>query len=105
LIFVKTYVVIARQQERGRGMSNKQDRWKGIAWMLAISAQGGLMVALPVVGGLALGYWLDIQFGTLPWITLILTLIGAMSGPVLLHRWALSAVKRRMEGKEDKEIS
>ncbi|HID89220.1 MAG TPA: AtpZ/AtpI family protein [Anaerolineales bacterium] len=86
-------------------MSNKKYRWGDISWMLAISAQGGLMVAMPVVVGLAVGYMLDIHFGTLPWITLVLTLIGAMSGPVLLHRWTLSAVKRRMEEKEDEETS
>lgn len=63
------------------------------------------MVALPVVIGLALGYWLDSQFGTLPWITLVLTLIGAMLGPVLLYRWVMSVVQRRMEEKQDEENS
>jgi F0F1-type ATP synthase assembly protein I len=86
-------------------MSNKKDKWGDIGWMLAISAQGGLMVAMPVVVGLAVGYMLDRHFGTLPWLTLVLTLIGAMSGPVLLHRWALSAVKRRMEDRQDEETS
>lgn len=77
-------------------MSDLRDRWGDVAWVLAISAQGGLMVALPVVGGLAVGYWLDGLFGTLPWITLGLVLIGAMIGPVLLYRWALTVVNQRV---------
>jgi len=77
--------------------------WRDVPWALATSAQGGLMVALPVVIGLALGYWLDSQFGTLPWITLVLTLIGAMLGPVLLYRWVTSVVQRRTEEKEEKQ--
>lgn len=81
-------------------MSNSHGRWGDITWMLAVSAQGGLMVALPVVVGLGLGYALDRYFGTVPWITLSLTLIGAISGPVLLYRWATAMVKQRMEGRE-----
>ena len=86
-------------------MSDGHSPWRDIAWTLAIGAQGGLMVALPVVGGLALGYFLDSRFGTLPWITLVLTLIGAMAGPVVLYRWVLSVVKQRMERKQDEENS
>jgi hypothetical protein len=33
--------------------------WRDVPWALATSAQGGLLIALPVVAGLALGYWLD----------------------------------------------
>lgn len=79
---------------------SKRVEWKDVPWALATSAQGGLMVALPVVCGLALGYWLDRHFGTLPWITLLLTLIGTAIGPVLLYRWVSSVVKRRMESRE-----
>jgi F0F1-type ATP synthase assembly protein I len=86
-------------------MSDDRGRWGDIAWMLAIGAQGGLMVALPVVGGLALGYLLDRRFGTLPWITLALTLIGAMAGPVVLYRWVLSVVRQRMEKERGEESS
>ena len=79
--------------------------WRDVPWALATSAQGGLLIALPVVAGLALGYWLDGRFGTLPWITLVLTLVGALLGPVLLYRWVMSVVQRRMEGKQDEENS
>jgi ATP synthase protein I len=86
------------------GMSNKRDNWRDIAWVLAIGAQGGLMVALPAVAGLALGFWLDNQFGTLPWLTLICTLIGAMSGPVVLYRWVTNVVKQRVESRMGKQV-
>ncbi|RLG31526.1 hypothetical protein DRN98_06505 [Methanosarcinales archaeon] len=88
-------------------MADKRDKWRDIPWALATSAQGGLMVALPVMGGLALGYWLDMRFGTLPWVTLALTLIGGMLGPVVLYRWVMIVVERRMkderQGKEKSE--
>ncbi|MGD1992678.1 MAG: AtpZ/AtpI family protein [Anaerolineae bacterium] len=85
-------------------MSDKRDNWSDIAWVLAIGAQGGLMVALPAVAGLALGFWLDNQFGTLPWLTLIFTLIGAMSGPVVLYRWVTSVVRERMKSRLGKKV-
>jgi F0F1-type ATP synthase assembly protein I len=75
--------------------------WKDAFWVLALGSQLGLSIALPVVLGLAVGYWLDTRLHTLPWITLILTLIGAVSGPIFAYRWVLSTVRRRFEeGKE-----
>lgn len=84
-------------------MPDKRSKWGDVAWMMAVSAQGGLMIALPVVCGLGLGYALDRYFDTLPWITLVLTLIGAIIGPVLLYRWATSMVRQRMEEKRGEE--
>jgi F0F1-type ATP synthase assembly protein I len=86
-------------------MPGRRSRWGDVAWMLAVSAQGGLMVALPVVCGLGLGYALDRHFGTVPWITLALTLIGAVTGPVLLYRWASSMVRQHVAEKQEKENS
>lgn len=86
-------------------MPDRRGKWGDVAWMLAVSAQGGLMVAMPVVIGLGVGYALDTHFGTLPWITLALTLIGAISGPVLLYRWATALVRQRTAEKKDEESS
>jgi F0F1-type ATP synthase assembly protein I len=80
-------------------MSDRRSNLRDVPWALATSAQGGLMVAAPVIVGLVLGYWLDMTFGTLPWISLGLTLIGAMLGPVFLYKWVTSVVKRRMNSK------
>ena len=85
--------------------SSQKAKYQDSFWALAVGTQGGLMVALPVVVALALGYWLDGQFGTLPWITLVLTLIGAITGPIVLYRWVTQVVKRRTEGKLDEENS
>lgn len=86
-------------------MPDKRSKWGDVAWMLAVSAQGGLMVALPVVIGLGVGYALDRYFDTLPWITLSLVLVGAITGPVLLYRWATALVRERMAEKRDEESS
>lgn len=72
-------------------------------WVLAVGSQIGLSIALPVVLGLAVGYWIDTRFGSLPWITLLLTLIGAIAGPILAYRWAISTVRRRFEESNRKE--
>ena len=71
---------------------------KDLAWVLAMGAQGGVMLALPVVAGLALGFWLDrqLQLG-FPWFTLIMTLVGAILGPVILYRWVMSTVAERVQ--------
>jgi F0F1-type ATP synthase assembly protein I len=63
------------------------------------------MLALPVVAGLALGFWLDRTLGlSFPWLTLVMTLAGAVAGPVLLYRWVMSTVaervRQRMEAAE-----
>ena len=85
--------------------SRKPSKWVDAGWVLAMAAQGGLMIALPVLGGLALGYWLDKQLNTLPWLSLILTLIGATIGPITLYRWVTSSVAARMgTGAESKDI-
>jgi F0F1-type ATP synthase assembly protein I len=76
--------------------SRKPGTWVDAGWVLAMAAQGGLMIALPVLGGLALGYWLDNQLNTLPWLSLILTLVGATVGPIMLYRWVTSSVAVRM---------
>jgi len=40
----------------------------------------GFAVALAVVIGLAVGYWLDKLFGTSPWLTLIFLVLGIVAG-------------------------
>ena len=89
----------------GKKESSQRNRWRGAIWGLAISAQGGVLVALPVIGGMALGYWLDMQFGTLPWIVLVLTIIGAGIGPIILIQWVRRVVKQRRESTQEEENS
>lgn len=78
-------------------MARKPSRWVNAAWVLAMGAQGGLIIAVPVLGGLAVGFWLDNQFNTLPWISVVLALIGATVGPIMLYRWVTRSVAARLE--------
>jgi len=79
--------------------------FKDVVWVLAVASQSGLSIALPVLIGLAVGYWIDTRFGTLPWLTLFFTLIGAAIGPVITYRWVISSVRRRLEERKDEEES
>ena len=72
-------------------------KWSDVAWVLTMGAQGGLMIALPVLIGLGTGFLLDRQFDTLPWISLVLTLIGAIIGPIMLYRWVMMSVAPQVE--------
>jgi F0F1-type ATP synthase assembly protein I len=81
--------------------SRKPDKWADAAWVLVMAAQGGLMIALPVLVGLAFGFWLDNRLNTLPWISLGLTLVGATVGPIMLYRWVTSSVAERMESRTE----
>jgi F0F1-type ATP synthase assembly protein I len=62
------------------------------------------MIAIPVLAGLGVGFLLDRRFGTLPIISLVLTAVGGIVGPLTLYRWVISAVKQRME-RQDEEKS
>ncbi len=61
-------------------------------WVLSVGSQAGLMLVGPVLLGIAAGYWLDRQLGTLPVITLVLTLAGAVGGPIMVYRWVILQV-------------
>ena len=68
-------------------------------WVLGMGAQGGFLVAVPVLIGLGLGIWLDRQFGTLPLIAILLTLIGGIIGPFMLYRWVKHSVAHQVENR------
>jgi predicted F0F1-ATPase subunit len=74
---------------------------KDAVWVLALGSQLGLSIALPVILGLAAGYWIDTRLGTLPWITLVLTLIGAVVGPIFAYRWVISTIRKHFEEGEE----
>lgn len=40
----------------------------------------GFAIALAIVIGLALGYWLDRLLGTSPWLTLVFLVLGIVAG-------------------------
>lgn len=71
------------------------------AWVLGVGSQAGVTLAGLVLTGLVVGYLIDRQLGTLPWITLALTLIGAITGPILVYRMVTRAVRARIESQEE----
>ena len=81
-------------------MSQKPTDWKDIAWALALATQVGGAIAIPVLVALAVGWWIDRRLDTLPFITLLLTLLATVGGPVLAYRWVTTAVAARMKGPE-----
>jgi predicted F0F1-ATPase subunit len=83
-------------------MSWKPTGWKDAIWALALATQVGGAIAVPVLLGLAAGWWIDNRLHTLPWITLLLTLIGVVVGPIIAYRWVTEAIKQHiMKNKED----
>lgn len=76
---------------------------KDAVWVLAVGSQLGLSIALPVIIGLAVGYWIDTRLGTLPWITLLLTLIGTVIGPIIAYRWVISTIRKWFKEGEESE--
>lgn len=83
--------------------SRRFGKWIDAAWVLSMGARGGLVIVLPVFAGLVLGYWLDTQLGTLPFVSIALTLAGGIAGPIVLYRWVVSAVNQWMEAKKQAE--
>ncbi len=88
-------------------MGEKPPQQKGgfadVAWILGAGSQAGLMLALPVLLALAAGYWLDRSLGTLPWITLVFTLIATIVGPIIVYRHVTQTVRRHLEPKKPGE--
>lgn len=82
--------------------TEKKYNWQDTLWVLTIGGEAGLLIAVPVLLGLGLGYLLDKSFGTLPWITLLLTTAGMIGGPILVYRWVRTTVKDRLD-KQAKE--
>lgn len=82
-----------------RPLISKIDR-EEMFWALGMGGRGGLFIAGPVLLGLVAGWFLDNRFGTLPWITLAMTAVGAVIGPWIAYRWITDAVQKRMEKRE-----
>jgi F0F1-type ATP synthase assembly protein I len=78
----------ARKRREVKGGMHAYIRYTGI----------GIQFVLLIVLPLGLGYWLDTQFKTLPWLTVAGAALGSVGGMV----WVVKSVFR-MEAKGDKE--
>lgn len=82
-------------------MTDKQDRRKLFRELGKYSALG-LELAIAVILGLAIGYYLDKWLGTGPWMTVIWMAIGFAAGLRSLFRAALRSGKDLEKNEEDK---
>jgi len=60
---------------------------------LGIATQVGVMVVASILIPLLVGLWLDGKLGTSPWITLVLSIVGALVGTISTYRMAVSLVQ------------
>ncbi len=81
----------------------KQQDVRDMSYGCALASQVGLVIALPTLIGLSVGYWLDMRLDTLPWIALALTAVGAVLGPVIAYRWVTTAMRHRFPPREQVE--
>ena len=58
-------------------MADQNERGK-VFYVLSFAFQLGLMIAIPVVGFLLLGVFLDRKFGTLPWLLILFSIFGCV---------------------------
>jgi ATP synthase protein I len=64
----------------------------GWAGPLALITQLGLTIVVAIVLGLVLGLWVDSHFGTKPWGTLILSLLGILAGSFGVYRLVATSI-------------
>jgi predicted F0F1-ATPase subunit len=81
----------------------EQQDVRDMAYGCALASQVGFAIAGPVLVGLVVGYWLDLRLGTLPWLSLALTAVGAIVGPIIAYRWVTTAMRQRFAGREQVE--
>ena len=65
-----------------------------ITHLLVVSTGLGFMIAIPLVGTLLLGLWLDRHFLLFPWCTLALTTLGFVMVFLGLYRYLKPSFKR-----------
>jgi F0F1-type ATP synthase assembly protein I len=75
--------------------------WREFLSSLAFVARVGLTAIAPLLVGLVLGRWMDDWLDIRPWVTLILTVVGAVAG--LVGAWRLSStfLKRRIQRNQE----
>ncbi len=64
---------------------------------LALITQLGLTMVGSILLGLVLGLWIDAHFGTKPWATLILSLLGIAAGSYGVYRLISASIKEAVE--------
>ena len=81
---------------RDQEETNQSTDWQDRVWVLAVAGQAGLIIALPVIVGVAVGIMLDRQFNTIILFTILLATAGFGAGGFLVYRWVNTTVKKRL---------
>lgn len=68
--------------------TGKNKKEKGLFRQMLVASQLGLHMVTATFAGLAIGYGLDKLFGTYPWFTISLLLLGIIAGFIELFRFA-----------------
>ena len=76
--------------------TNQKSDWQDRVWVLAVAGQAGLIIAFPVILGVAVGIMLDRQFNTMILFTILLATAGFGAGAFLVYRWVNTTVKKRL---------
>ncbi|HUX86597.1 MAG TPA: AtpZ/AtpI family protein [Chloroflexota bacterium] len=59
---------------------------------VALISQLGLTMVGSILLGLVIGLWIDAHFGTKPWATLILSLVGVFVGSISVYRLVVTSI-------------
>ena len=81
---------------RDQEETNQKSDWQDRVWVLAVAGQAGLIIAFPVILGVAVGIMLDRQFNTMILFTILLATAGFGAGAFLVYRWVNTTVKKRL---------
>ena len=88
---------------RDQEETNQKSDWQDRVWVLAVAGQAGLIIAFPVILGVAVGIMLDRQFNTLILFTILLATAGFGAGAFLVYRWVNTTVKKRLQEQKKEE--
>ena len=83
--------------------TGQNKNWQTRVWVLSVAGQAGMYIALPVLAGLAAGYFLDRLFGTYILFAVLLSLAGFGVGIYLVYRWVQTTVKHRLDEMKKEE--
>lgn len=80
-------------------MEFMKDETKQYVRQLAKASAVGFSVAFAIFIGVGIGFWLDAQVGTWPWLTIIFMIFGIIAGFKNYYRFA-----KRQQQEEQKKL-
>jgi ATP synthase protein I len=78
---------------------------EGWAGPLALISQLGVTVVGSILLGLVLGLWVDAHFGTRPWGTLTLSLLGILAGSYGVYRLITTSIEQAVAARNSESSS